>query len=253
MTARLTTAAAAAVIAACVVPEGAAQPPTRPPNLVRRADPPTAPLTGILRAPEWRHGGPARPGTLPAIPDYAYTPDRPDRNVPPAVTVLSLVRVPVARIAGADPLPKGAHPAQMYQLPVPWMQAGHCYLSRVAVMLHDDGTYQLSFRADQNPRPGPDSPAPPTEFAEGPRLTQQTGQLKRNLFLVRVRGYAGGGTVSGDRPGPNLGRPAVWELPVEPFWVQNGEPYPGFVSGRAEMVRRYFEYIDRVEVEFTYR
>jgi len=248
MTARLT-AAAAAVIAACVVPEGAAQPPTRPPNLPRRADPPAAPLTGILRAPEWRHGS-ARPGTLPGVPDYAYTAAHPVR---PAVAVLSLVRVPAGRIAGAAPLPEGTHPAQMYQLPVARMQADHCFLSRVAVALHDDGSYNLSFRADQNPRPGGDSPALPTEFTEGPRLTQQTGQLKRNLFLVRVRGYAGSGSVTGERPGPDLGRPAVWELAVEPFWVPNGEPYPGFVSGRSEMVRRYFEYIDRVEVEFTYR
>jgi hypothetical protein len=141
----------------------------------------------------------------------------------------------------------------MYQLPVARLQADHCFLSRVGVALHDDGSYQLSFRADQNPRPGPDSPLVATDFSEEPRLTRQTAQLKRNLFLVRVRGYTGSGGVSGERPGPDLGRPAVWELPVDPFWVQNGEPYPGFVSGRSEMVRRYFEYIDRVEVEFTYR
>lgn len=250
MTARLTTVAAAALIAACVVPDGSAQPPLRPPNLGHKADPHTAPRTGILQAPEWRHGRPARPGTLPGIPDYAYTPGP---MAKPAVAVLSLVRIPAGRIAGAEPLPRGTHPAQMYQLPVQRMQADHCYLSRVAVALHDDGAYQLSFRADQNPRAGGDSPLVPTEFTEGPRLTEQTAHLKRNLFLVRVRGYAGSGGVSGERPGPDLGRPAVWELAVEPFWVQNGEPYPGLVSGRSEMVRRYFEYIDRVEVEFTYR
>ena len=82
--------------------------------------------------------------------------------------------------------------------------------------------------------------------------TIQTAQLKRNQFVVRVRGYAnypnGAATrVAGPTP------PAVVELDLEPFWVQKGEPYSGFFTGRAEAVRRYFTAIDRVEVEFTYR
>jgi hypothetical protein len=47
--------------------------------------------------------------------------------------------------------------------------------------------------------------------------------------------------------------PALVEFPIEPFWVQKGEPYSGFVTGRSDAVRKYFHAVDRIEVEFTYR
>ena len=139
----------------------------------------------------------------------------------------------------------------MFQLATPRLQVDHCSLTRFAVAMHDDGAYQISFRADQNPLPG-DNPALPPPAGDGGRATLQTGHLRRNLFVVRVRGYAGDAVVA-PRGTPGLGHPAVVEFPVEPFWVQRGVPYPGFVAGRSEAVRRYFALVERVEVEFTYK
>jgi hypothetical protein len=166
------------------------------------------------------------------------------------VAVLSLVRVPAARLAGADPVPAGAVP-QVYQMPVERVQLDHCFLSRVAVYLEPDGGFRVSFRADQNPVTA--APPPAAGVSDTGLAAPQTAQLRRNLFLVRVRGYAGYPPAASAVATAGPSRPAVWEHEVPPFWVQRGEPYSGFVAGRSEGVRRGFAYIDRVEVEFTYR
>jgi hypothetical protein len=191
----------------------------------------------------------ARPRALPGIPNYDY---RMSVNPPPTVTAMSLPKVAVESPApGARPRPK----AYAFQFAEPRLQADHCFLSRVAVALHEDGDYQITFRADQNPQPQAvgvagdiRSPLRPGEVIE---TTLQTSQLKRNLFVVRVRGYA-----APQRDGKaNLvpAAPALVEFPVEPFWVQKGEPYTGNVCGNSWAVRKYFHLIERVEVEFTYR
>ncbi len=238
---------AGVAVAAGVLP-GVAQPPAAAPNTLRRADPPTAPRTGLFVAPEWRNGRAAKPCTLPGVPDYAYAPAGTAR---PTSALLSLVRVPAARLPGAEPLPPGVPPPQVYQMVVAKMQVDHCFLSRVAVALHPDGLYQVSFRADQNPLPGPGSPV--EVAAVDARLTLQTSQLRRNLFVLRVRGYGNYPAAATDDGVPGLSRPVLWEQPLEPFWVQRGEPYSGYIPGQSEAVRRAFAYIDRVEVEFTYR
>ncbi len=187
----------------------------------------------------------ARPKALPGIPCYDY---RMKVDPPPTVTAVSLTKI----VAGPPTL--GQPVTHAYQLLEPRLQIDHCFLSRFAVALHEDGDYQISFRADQNPQPvgnGGDirSPLRPGEKLE---TTLQTSQLKRNLFVVKVRGYAADPIRAGK---PNLvpGSPAVWELPIEPFWVQKGEPYSGSITGNSWAVKKYFPLIDRVEVEFTYR
>jgi hypothetical protein len=192
-----------------------------------------------------------KPCFLPGIPQGTYS--AVPANPHPTTTVVSLARVSAGRLT---PLPPGPspRPPQLYQLSQARLQVDHCFLTRVGVTLHADGAYQISFRADQNPEPSKDpaSPLRQGERGQGDLWTLQTKQLLRNEFEVKVRGYAG--TLQSSSP-PNAAatKPAVIEFPVERFWVQRSQPYAGFVTGQREDVRKYFEYIDRVEVEFTYR
>lgn len=207
-----------------------------------------------------------KPCPLPGIPDYDYKPA--DARAKPTVTAISLIKVPAAPpapaeavqvvpVVGAPGAPIVAVPAvpaaQVYQMKETRLQIDHCFLSRVAVTLHQDGLYQISFRADQNPQPTGDirSPLRPGERVET-MTTLQTGQLRRNLFTVKVRGYGVFPTL-GQRPSSAAGQPVLFELPVEQFWVQRGEPYSGFFEGRYDSVRRFIGLTDRVEIEFTYK
>jgi hypothetical protein len=164
---------------------------------------------------------------------------------------------------------------QVYQLLEPRLQVDHCFLTRFAVALHPDGAYQITFRADQNPLPVNDlrngdrgdlelargsnqgpvplrDPRSPLRPGERVETKLQTTQFRRNLFIVKVRGYTAY-PIKADQVSQVPGKPALVEFPVESFWVQRGEPYAGNVTGRSEIVRAYFDSIDRIEVEFTYR
>ena len=217
-------------------------------------------FAGSGRAELPRHT--ARPALLPGVPCYDY---RVVTTPAPTVTAVSLTKV----VATPDPVPvavpasvggttfgvdaaraTGPQP-QLYKLLETRLKADHCFLSRMAVAFHPDGAFQISFRADQNPRAGDDIRSP---LRQGERLetTIQTSQLRRNQFVVRVRGSAAY-PVKGTLPALGVTPPALVEFPIEPFWVQRGEPYSGFVTGRSDAVRQYFTAIDRIEVEFTYR
>jgi len=108
----------------------------------------------------------------------------------------------------------------------------HCRVSGVSVALSPDGGYVIRYRAELHA----DRAA-----GLGPR---------RQLFILTVRGYAT------DPLGETLTtgtKAAVLQIPVEPVWVNRGEPYSGFVEGTSEAVRRNYKWIDRVDVDFTYR
>ena len=122
------------------------------------------------------------------------------------------------------------------------------------MVLRDDGAWSISLRADQNARApdpipaapaiAPDAPLPPT--------TKQTLQIRRNQFLLLVRGYADY-PLRVDDPDTVPGRPLLFDVLPEPFWVQNGQPLEFRASGRSPTLAEEFGAIDRVEVEFTYR
>lgn len=197
-----------------------------------------------------------KPCPLPGIP---YLPYQPANAAPkPTLTAVSLVRVPATPAAAVIPpgvpavVPAVVAAPQVYQLREPRLQIDHCFLSRVAVTLHADGRYQVSFRADQNPQPGDADVRSPLRPGEVVNVPPQTTQLRRNLFVLKVRGYGAFPTFDG-RASLTPGQPVLAELPVEPFWVQQGQPYDGFVEGRSDAVRQFLPLIDRVEVEFTYR
>ena len=184
------------------------------------------------------------------IPNYPYAPT-PSANAKPTTSAVTLNRIPANRLpGGGDPL---TPTPMVYQLAASRLQLDHCFLSRVAVSLSADGSYEIGFRADQNPVASNDPGSPLRSSDAQPAWTLQTAQLLRNQFIVKVRGYAAYPLPSTP---PNLapGKPVLVEFPIEPFWVERGKPYSGFISGVAsDAVRKKFEFIDRIEVEFTYR
>lgn len=185
----------------------------------------------------------ARPKAVSGVPMYDYRTTNP--RLTPTTGAVSLERVAVTPPGGTAPT------MQMYQLAEARLQADHCFLSRVAVALHPDGSYQISYRADQNPQPGAD-PRSPLKPGERLDTTLQTTQFQRNLFVVKVRAYGAAPT----RPNPpNLvpGGPVLVEFPAEVFWVQKGEPASKTLTGNLAAVKAYYPLIDRIEVEFTYK
>lgn len=129
------------------------------------------------------------------------------------------------------------------------IRVDHCTLSKVSVALYPDGKFVVAFRADQNPQPA-DPLAASLRSSVGVDTGLDQVQFRRNKFFVTVRGYAA--DPLGER-GIGATKAAVLELPVEPFWVNRGEPYSATVEGMSEAVRRSYTVVERVDVDFTYR
>jgi len=194
---------------------------------------------------DYVHGGPSQPAL--AISQTAL-----------------LVRVPGA--VPADTLPSG-HKMVYYQLKTNELRVEHCSVSRVSLAIRDDGYWTLSLRADQNARAADDTPLiaagipkpvanttvpQPTPILRGASPTTKfTVYIKRNLFTVTIRGYTGY-LPEGPADGAP-GRPVLFQLLPDPFWVQRGVPlFPKFQGTKVE-IAEFFRTIDRVEVELSYR
>jgi hypothetical protein len=130
----------------------------------------------------------------------------------------------------------------LYQLDQPGLRIDHCEISQVALQIHDDGTWVISLRADQNRGPEEGEPA---EW--NPRL-----HIKRNEFTVRLR-CLGAFQNAPAEAAPIAGRPLLADLNPPPFWVENGEPRHVRWEGRNVLVEKHFADIDRVEIELYYR
>lgn len=140
--------------------------------------------------------------------------------------------------------------AASFQLFDQVLRVDHCSVSGVSVTFYPEGRFVIRFRADQNPLSS--DPLTPTLRAATNVATSNLdpSQFKRNKFHLTVRGHAA------DPAGEaRLGatKAAILELPIEPFWVERGKPFNGFVEGTSESVRRNYKLIDRVELDFTYR
>jgi hypothetical protein len=220
-----------------------------------------------------------RPQVLRGLPPYDYQPPQPPPVVAP-VYALSEVAVPLGpptrpvsapslnagskatdamSIQIAAPTPADRLRVKVYQFRAASLAIDHCVLSRMVLTTRADGLWRLTLRADQNYRDEPisDKTAPnvqaPIRGLPNVRL-KQTGHLKRNLFIVHVRGL---GLFSEPLPvgatQPVLGKPVLFAFPEQAFWVQNGVPLPFTAQGFAPEVAEAFDLIDRAELEFTYR
>jgi hypothetical protein len=179
-----------------------------------------------------------------------------------------LLRSPVPTPATAPT--KGAvdeGPIAYFQLKQASLVVDHCSISRVALAIQGDGSWALSLRADQNPQFGVDiplvaagTPRPPRKaVVPQPRpilpgaspTTKHTVHIKRNLFTVTVRAYGAFSDEANLDASP--GRPVLFELTPPPFWVQNGIPVFQEFRDKEELIRKYYDFVDRVEVELSYR
>jgi hypothetical protein len=140
-----------------------------------------------------------------------------------------------------------------FQLEQSQLKVDHCSLPRFVLVLHEDGYWTLSLRADQNP----ETEGQPFNAVTAPGVPlsdtiKQTTQLKRNLFSVRVLCHTGF-PLDENLPQTGTGKPVLFEVRPEPFWVQRGQPRDVWIKQAQEDVSKYFDLIDRVQVEFSYR
>jgi len=195
-----------------------------------------------------------RPGCLPGIPsrDYQFNSRAGQTEALSRIAVLMEVPrrgPPVRQYAGETPL-SSTKTIKVYQLNQESLILGHCRLSRVALQVHDDGRCVLNLRAEQNfPGAQQGSVGPETTPTAS---TTQTLHIKRNRFTVTVRGF-GLFPVEESLDSPSTGKPVLFTMGPKNFWVQNGEPYNLVLRCMSEYARDYFELIDRVEVNFSYR
>ena len=175
------------------------------------------------------------------------------RALPPIAFETYPPKLPPA-VAAAVGVPGDPVPAKLFQfVATPTLQVGHCVLSNPAVTLTAQGDYVVSFRAIQNPafaneRFDPDVLPGAVIVDDIEPVVRQTSQLLRNRFHVRVLGYASPSPTS-----PAAVPPAAMEVILPPFWVERGQPLPVRYAGRLALEQaRYFELIDRVEIEFFF-
>ena len=181
-----------------------------------------------------------------------------------AVSTTALM-LPVRNDAADDGVLPSGQRAYYYQMSQAELRVDHCAISRVALVIRTDGFWKLSLRADQNRRDDRD----PTLIAVGrPVVTETTAlapsrvilpgatatsrfseHIKRNLFIVRVRGYAVYTTeTSLDAP---PARPVLFDLAPESFWVQRQEPvFRTFQDVKGE-IAEFARSVDRVEISNT--
>jgi hypothetical protein len=212
----------------------------------------------------------ARPQERCGIPDADYQPPHPPPVVDPVLAVSQLgvlLAQPLSTTAGdaAMSLKISGQTAaarsrvKIYQFSPTSLQIDHCSISRMALIINDRGYWRLSLQADQNPQV--DIPAAgvavtsPAQVRGLPSLPlKQTTQLKRNLFVIRVRGLGAYSEPLPTPPAPAaLGKPVLMALPPIEFWVQRGVPYPGVFENENRDAATFFDQIDRVEIEFSYR
>lgn len=133
---------------------------------------------------------------------------------------------------------------KLFQLPGKQLERKDRTISRVAFMVHRDGTWSLSLRGDFHDR---------SDLLSGPF---QDAHYRRCQFRVKVNCF-GNYAIDEDASNSSTGKPVVLETPPIEFWVQSGVPYDlwrvGFCRGWDETTRtRVFELIERVEIEFAY-
>jgi hypothetical protein len=214
----------------------------------------------------------ARPRECCGIPAADYQPRNPPTVAGPVVAVSQLgapLVVPTtAKAATGDSamslqIPSSALPprprARFYQFVPTTLALDHCSISRMALTIDERGHWRLNLRADQNPHvdlPSPGVSVPPQAQVRGlPDINiKHTEHLRRNQFIVRVRGYGAYAEPLPTPPTPTIqGKPLLTALGPFEFWVQRGVPYPAVFEGDHTDVLTYFDQIDRVEIELSYR
>ncbi len=204
------------------------------------------------------HRGATRPAPRCALPNHEYQYrdfSQPVRSIS-AVGHLVRDRLPLGdmselareqlRRTGDGAVLRAAKTFQFVERPR--LQIDHCSISQISVNLYENGDWTVHLRADQNPVDDGSSNVDRAMMTNQPTV-KLTEHIKRNLFRIRLRCYAAGGEPALDAP---LGQPVVIDLGETSFWVQRQEPRWFPWQGNTDMIRRYFDAIDYVEIDFTY-
>lgn len=173
--------------------------------------------------------------------------------------LLTLASSPAVALQEVSTPPRGAPELKgfrhrYFQFPARGLAIDHCSITRINLMVREDGTYTVSFRADQHPKlpGGLGDPVLADEVsALRPLRTRETRHLQRNEFTVRFRFLGVPGREA--LPPAGVGRPVLVRLPLAPFWVERGEPKDVFQTDRLAAVAEYFALLEGVEVDFSYR
>jgi hypothetical protein len=198
-----------------------------------------------------------RPKVVCDIPAYDYLSTNPAAPALAISQTAVLLRSPTLE-PGLPAVPGAT--VSYFLLAEPSLVNGHCSISNVALLIRDDGFWSLSLRADQNPVSSVTglpliavSPSPPRVLLPGATLPSQfTDHIKRNQFIIRVRGYGAYRDLTD--AASFTGHPVLFTLEVPPFWVERALPLiPPPFQGKNAQVADYFKNVDRVEVELTYR
>ncbi|MBI1344889.1 hypothetical protein GC163_01220 [bacterium] len=175
------------------------------------------------------------------LPSYNYQQDR-TKN---PVSTVSLTAIAGANVS-AEILKVGAPKPEskilrvkQFQMSQTELRLDHCSLTKIAIVLVEDGTWTVTAVAEQNPYS--------VDSTQQPKFVE----LKRNGFHIRLRGV--GLATPLDQPDTAvLGKPEYCNIAIPCFWVERGQKKPLRDGNRNDEIQRYFDLIDRVEVDLSY-
>ncbi len=205
-------------------------------------------VAGAASADLWRPH--TRPRPLKGIPvrDYQSQPSSAKAETRSLIgLLLHRIDEPVVPVKIDGKLPARI---RYFQLDRPKLVIDHCSIARVVLQIDETGNYKLNLRAEQNANFGKkDENGLPLSPKESDKFTEY---LLRNQFFVRVRGL-GLNPRAVEFPDLKPGAPVMFQIPQSAFWVQRAQPYHFERAGQQEDVRRYFDAVEVIEVEFWYR
>lgn len=136
----------------------------------------------------------------------------------------------------------------LFQFQQPRLAVDHCAVSELSLVLHRDGRWLATLRAEQN-----------SPIVDGtPSADRAARFVKRNDFVVRFHclgGFANQSTPApkaGQGTAPRVGRPQWAEIALPTFAVARNAPQLLRFEGRSEQLQAGFDAVDRVEIEFHY-
>jgi hypothetical protein len=128
---------------------------------------------------------------------------------------------------------------KVFQLSTSEIRVKHCRLTQVAITVVEDGTWTINCIAEQNPALVDDQERPPLF------------NFKRNRFFVDFRGVG----VSEPNDPPNtrvVGQPQLFQITPEAFWVEAGQKRVMRWTGQSPDADRFFELVNRVDVDLRF-
>lgn len=128
---------------------------------------------------------------------------------------------------------------KVFQMDSSELRNNHCQLTKVALTIHQDGKWTMNFTATQNPDLLPSYLRPSFE------------RFDRNLFCVSVYGEAL--YKIGESTDSPVGKPELFHIFLQPYVIEKRQSTRLVYSGESREISRYFDIIDRVEVDLRYR